>query len=231
MDEEEPQRFILPPDEELRYDGRVAVIVGPDCVSACEFFTYDMTLEERATIIGHYPTGGLGGSVDEVLMPEDEAFRFTQGRAVDAEGNIHIEGIGVVPDVDVPLDEAAVLGEEDVLLRAAIRYLIGETIEGQPLGLGDSLSGRIEPNTRVRHTVSLSAGDVVNLIVESGDGQNVILRVLDPAGAELAESEADSVAGFAEVDFDQDVTFVLEVRAEDETAAVDYTLTIEEVES
>ena len=43
------QRFYLPA-EELRYDGEVAVLVGPNCNSACEFFSYDMTLEDRAAI-------------------------------------------------------------------------------------------------------------------------------------------------------------------------------------
>ncbi len=94
-------RFYLPA-EELRYDGPVAVIVGPNCASACEFFSYAMTLEDRAAIVGHYPTAGLGGSIDRLLMPEDEFFTFTQGRAVNAEGEIHIEGIGVQPTIRVP---------------------------------------------------------------------------------------------------------------------------------
>ncbi len=124
MDEDNPRQFILPPDESLYYAGDIAVLVGPDCVSACEFFSYDMTLQGRATIIGHYPTGGLGGSVDQVSMPEDEVFRFTQGRAVDPDGIIHIEGLGVAPDVDVPVDEAAILGDGDPVLEAAIRFLL-----------------------------------------------------------------------------------------------------------
>jgi hypothetical protein len=58
-----------------------------------------MTIADRAAIIGHYPTAGLGGSIRRVLMPEGEYFTFTGGRAVDGEGNIHIEGIGVVPNI------------------------------------------------------------------------------------------------------------------------------------
>ncbi len=116
--------FYLPP-EDLRYRGKVALIVGPDCASACEFFSYDMTIVDRAEIIGHYPTAGLGGSIRRVLMPEDEYFTFTGGRAVDSEGNIHIEGIGVVPDIDVPVTVESLLGDEDVLLDTAISYLQG----------------------------------------------------------------------------------------------------------
>jgi C-terminal processing protease CtpA/Prc len=116
------ERFYLPPDE-LRYNGRVAVIVGPNCASACEFFAYDMTLQDRAIIVGHYPTAGLGGSITDFAMPEGMFVRFTIGRAVDADGNIHIEGIGVQPTVRVPVDEAALFGESDVLLDAAVNAL------------------------------------------------------------------------------------------------------------
>ncbi len=115
-------RFYLPA-EELRYNGDVAVLVGPNCASACEFFSYDMTIADRAAIVGQYPTAGLGGSIDEVLMPEDERFRFTQGRAVDNDGNIHIEGIGVVPTVQVPVNEDTLFSAGDPVLQAAIDYL------------------------------------------------------------------------------------------------------------
>lgn len=115
------ERYYLPP-EELRYSGPIAVIVGPHCSSACEFFAYDLTLQDRATIVGHYPSAGLGGSIAQVRMPEQVAFQYTSGRAVDMNGNIHIEGIGVVPDVRVPVT-AETIFDEDALLDAAINHL------------------------------------------------------------------------------------------------------------
>ncbi|MBK8987794.1 MAG: hypothetical protein IPM39_17285 [Chloroflexi bacterium] len=117
------ENFFYLPSEDLRYGGKIAVIVGPDCASACEFFSYDMTLNDRATIVGHYPTAGLGGSISQVLMPEGEYFTFTAGRAVDGAGNIHIEGIGVVPDVRVPVTQESVLGDRDTLLETAVNLL------------------------------------------------------------------------------------------------------------
>jgi C-terminal processing protease CtpA/Prc len=115
------ERYFLPA-QELRYDGPVAVIVGPSCASACEFFAYDLTVEERATTIGHYPTAGLGGSISQLVMPEASVFQYTTGRAVDMDGNIHIEGIGVVPTLRVPVT-AETLFAEDALLDAAVDYL------------------------------------------------------------------------------------------------------------
>lgn len=118
--------FFLP-RADLRYRGDVVLIVGPSCVSACEFFTYDMTLQDRATIVGEYPTAGAGGSVEDFVMPDDLSVRFTIGRAIDAQGNIHIEGVGVVPDVRVPVTEGnlrAVFQEgRDIVLEHAIEAL------------------------------------------------------------------------------------------------------------
>ena len=96
--------------------------VVASCASACEFFAYDLRLA-GATVIGQYPSAGAGGSINDFLMPEDAQVRMTIGRAVDADGNIHIEGTGVVPDVDVPVDEDTVFAEGDAVLDAAVAYL------------------------------------------------------------------------------------------------------------
>jgi len=118
-------QFYLPPAE-LRWDGKVAVLVGPNCLSACEFFSYALTLQNRAAIVGMYPTGGLGGSVKGFAMPGGLRGQFTVGRAVDMQGNIHIEGKGVAPTVRVPVTEDtlfAIFGGGDPILDAAIQHL------------------------------------------------------------------------------------------------------------
>jgi C-terminal processing protease CtpA/Prc len=118
--------FFLP-REESRYHGDIVLLVGPACASACEFFAYDMTLQDRATVVGQYPTAGAGGSVEDFLMPEGISVRFTIGRAVDADGNIHIEGPGIVPQVRVPVSEQTIYAEfvegRDVVLENAIDLL------------------------------------------------------------------------------------------------------------
>ncbi len=133
-------RFYPPEDESLRYNGDVAVIVGPNCASACEFFSYDLTQQARADIVGSYPTGGLGGSVSDFLMPESEFFRFTVGRAVDMNGNIHIEGKGVAPTVRVPVTEETIFYEGDILLDTAVA-----TLTGAPLPFGEGASSEAAP--------------------------------------------------------------------------------------
>jgi C-terminal processing protease CtpA/Prc len=125
MDPGDEQRMI-PPRPELQYDGPVAVLVGPACASACEFFSYNMTVDDRATIVGQYPSDGAGGSVEQFMMPEGLSTQITIGRAVDAQGNVHLEGKGVVPTVKVPVTAETLQKQaegEDVVLDAAVEAL------------------------------------------------------------------------------------------------------------
>lgn len=219
------QDFILPP-EELRYDGDVVVLVGPDCASACEFFSFDMTLADRATIIGQYPTAGLGGSIDRVAMPEGEEFTFTQGRAVGPDGNIHIEGIGVVPDIRVPINEETLLAD-DAVLDAALAYLVGVEVDGGEIAVGDTVNDTLLPGERVLYTLPLTAGDFFSMVLESTDGATpLVLRVYDDNGNLLGETEPDTIAGFTEIELDEDVTFVLEVATAESGQTADYALII-----
>jgi C-terminal processing protease CtpA/Prc len=125
------QQEMIPPRPELQYSGAVAILIGPGCASACEFFSYDMTQEDRAAIVGQYPSDGAGGSVEQFVMPETVYTQLTIGRALDANGEIHLEGQGVAPTVVVPISLETILAEADggdPVLDA------GETFLAQELG-------------------------------------------------------------------------------------------------
>ena len=127
------EALMIPPREQLQYNGPVVVMVGPACVSACEFFSYAMTVNDRSIVVGEYPTAGAGGGVEAFLMPENTYMQMTVSRQMDADGNIHIEGSGVVPDVRVPVTVDTFkreLAGEDVILEAA------EKVISQPKGAG-----------------------------------------------------------------------------------------------
>lgn len=149
------ENIMLPPRKELQYSGPVVVMVGPNCASACEFFSYNMTIDGRATVVGQYPSEGAGGSVEDFMMPEDITAQITIGRAVDAEGNIHLEGIGVVPDVRVPVTAETLqrmANGEDVILEAA------ENVLSQPQGAGVSPSAPPEIGSSSAATSALTSG-------------------------------------------------------------------------
>lgn len=132
---------MIPPSPGLQYHDQVAVLIGPGCISACEFFSYDMTVDNRATIVGQYSTEGAGGGVEDFKMPENVQVQLTVGRAVDAQGNIHLEGKGVAPTVKVPVTAEILQKQangEDVVLEAAEKALK----TGLPQGAGITPSGK-----------------------------------------------------------------------------------------
>lgn len=149
------EEIMIPPREDLQYNGQVVVMVGPSCASACEFFSYNLTINDRAIIVGQYPSEGAGGSVEGFYMPEGLYTQMTIGRAMDADGNIHLEGSGVVPDLRVPVTAETLLRQsngEDVVLEFAERAI------SQPLGAGITPSGPPEVASTGAASSAFSSG-------------------------------------------------------------------------
>ncbi len=217
FDPEGQDRYYLPADD-LRYDGEVAIIVGPFCLSACEFFSYDMTIDDRATVVGHYPTGGLGGSIKSIKMPDEEYFTYTIGRAVDADGEIHIEGKGVPPSVQVTITEENLLADEDkdVLLDAAIAHLDSllavETIDGGAIAIGETITGTLASRSVVQYTLSLSAGDVISVFARSEDFDTFLALYLNGDSPIMTDDDSyDTDAALEELEIPSDLQLVVEV--------------------
>ncbi len=106
----------------------IAVLVSPDCISACEGFAYALTQDGRATIVGNYPTAGAFGEVGrgQYDLPGDLSAQFPTGRSETINGDLIIEGKGVQLDITVPVTEESTLGIEDTVLNAAIDALSKE---------------------------------------------------------------------------------------------------------
>ena len=236
-------RFILPP-EDLRYDGEIAVIAAPGCFSACEFFSYNMTVDERAAVIAHYPTGGLGGGVDDFLMPDDMTIRFTVSRAVDPDYNIHIEAQGVPPTVRVPVTRDNVFSDRDVLLQAAEDYLTeairGELIKGGELALGLGsrelqANGVVGPDQRVQYRITLPANRAIDIILRGADDSvDTVLGIYDESGTRLLienDDDDDDVRSSALTDLDigdEPLALALEVRVKNTDQPQAFSLIIQE---
>lgn len=176
-------KFILPP-ENLRYDGKIAVLVGPNCNSACEYFTRDMTLEDRAGIVGQYPTAGLGGGQTTYLMPDGLQLQYSTGRNVDADGNIVIEGTGVPPTVKVPVDEDTLFSDGDPVQDAAVAYLDDAThvdaTDAGEIAIGDTVTGELNPQERVRYTLTFESDATISILLTDEKGElDTYLRLYD----------------------------------------------------
>jgi carboxyl-terminal processing protease len=110
----------------LHYEGVIAVLVGPDCASACESFANALSQGGRSIIVGHYPSAGMYGEVGrgQYELPGDISLQFPTGRPETPDGELLIENVGVVPDILVPVTEESALGLEDTVLQEAIDALL-----------------------------------------------------------------------------------------------------------
>lgn len=124
------------PDDELYYDGLLAVLVSPACASACEDVSYSLGELPQTRVFGYYASDGIYGEVarGQYRLPGGYSFQAPTGMTIDMEGNVVIEGTGVVPDIRVPITEDTVKAEyvdgEDIVLAYAIDTL------NQPMGSG-----------------------------------------------------------------------------------------------
>ena len=214
------RNFILPPEEQ-RYHGPIALLVSPNCASACEFFSYYMTVADRADVVGHYTSAGLGGSVERFFMPNGIAPQLTIGRAVDENGDIYLEGIGVVPTVRVPVTEETLFAEGDPILDAAIVHLNDvlayDILDSGTIQVGDVVTASIRPNARLHYTLTLPADTFTSIFVEADGTIDPVLNLLDETGENLLLSNDDRAddtlnAGLEELEnTDEDFTLIVEV--------------------
>ena len=79
-------------------------------------------------IVGHYPTAGAYGEVGrgQYDLPDDFSMQFPTGRSETPNGDLLIEGIGVLLDITVPVTKESALGEIDAVLEAAIEALLDQ---------------------------------------------------------------------------------------------------------
>ncbi len=119
----DPPRRIKPGP--VYFDKPLAVLVSPYCVSACEGFAESLTHRDNTIVVGHYPSAGAYGEVGrgQYDLPADLSMQFPTGRSETPEGELYIEGVGVVPDITVPVTEESALGQVDAVLEAAIEAL------------------------------------------------------------------------------------------------------------
>jgi hypothetical protein len=99
----------------------VYVLTSDHTFSAAEEFTFDLKNLKRATVVGD-TTGGGGHTVSGHVFDFDGfrvAVRIPYGRAYNPENNEGWEGVGVIPDIAVPVEQALDAAHADALKKLA----------------------------------------------------------------------------------------------------------------
>ena len=122
-----PQRAT--PDGRLvdPFSGPVAVVVDRCSASTSEVFAAGMQQLGRVTVVGR-PTAGAALPAHFTRLPNDDAFMFAVADFIGPAGT-SIEGTGVIPDIQVPIDRDLLLSEGDPDIAAATRWIVSELDE------------------------------------------------------------------------------------------------------
>ncbi len=106
----------------------IVMLVDQFCFSACELESYALSQVPGIIIIGEAPTAGVEGETarGQFDLPEGISFGIPTGRFVLEDGSILLEGVGVVPDIDLEVTYESVLSEEDVVLQRAIQEILAK---------------------------------------------------------------------------------------------------------
>jgi C-terminal processing protease CtpA/Prc len=223
----ELERLILPPDGAI-YRGPIAVLVGPNCASACEFFSYMMTLEDRAAIIGQYPTAGLGGGITPVRLPDGISFQFTNSRALNAEGGIRFEGIGIVPTERVPINEETLFYDGDVVLDAALDYLSAPqnvaVLDAGTIDIGETVEGEIQRGVRYRYILDVPDDVTLDFIITDEAGTTLRIYVNNETEPRITSNQNDLL----DIPVGGGLRLVFEIGGINDITEGAYTLTVRE---
>lgn len=125
-----PAPMLHSPRPSLAYSGKVIILVDAGTASSAEFFSQYLQRLGRARVVAEMGTDGAGGSMRQVLMPNNVIFTYTGGQMFfEGTKEPNIEGKGVKADVRVPTtleNELAKFAGRDVVLEEAIRILKSE---------------------------------------------------------------------------------------------------------
>jgi carboxyl-terminal processing protease len=108
------------------FEGRLAILIDQMSMSTSEIFAAGLKSTGRARLFGQ-TTPGYALPAMTLRLPTGDVLYHVVSNLTDPEG-VRIEGLGVQPDVEMPLRRDALLAGEDEVLDAAIRWAAGSVM-------------------------------------------------------------------------------------------------------
>jgi len=122
-----PRDKVYPNEEQYRFDNMV-LLVDQFCYSACEIEAYGFSQVPGMVVMGQFPSAGVEAETarGDFLLPAGIEMTLPTGRFTLPDGSIFLEGQGVQPTVKLPVNRESVLSSDDVVLQAAIDYIMSQ---------------------------------------------------------------------------------------------------------
>jgi len=110
------------------FTGPVAVLVDELSMSASEVLAQGLKDAGRARVFGHRSAGAVLASIVERL-PNGDRFQYPTARFEFPSGTV-VEGVGVIPDVEIRLTRDSLLAGRDAVLDAAVEWVRSGHVKG-----------------------------------------------------------------------------------------------------
>jgi C-terminal processing protease CtpA/Prc len=118
------------PAAPVQWEKPVAVLIGPACASGCEVFAAALAHDPQHLLVGRYPTADVEAGVEPWTLPDNLTFQVPTLREQSPDGRLFVEGVGVVPNVKVPVTVESLLYsqvQELAVADQALQPLIAKT--------------------------------------------------------------------------------------------------------
>ncbi len=112
--------FVINPRSEV-FSGPVAILVDSNSASTSEIFAGGLKDLDRARVFGTRTAAAALPSMIERL-PNGDGFQYAMANYI-SKGGKPLEGLGVVPDVEVKLTREALLAGHDPVIDAALEWI------------------------------------------------------------------------------------------------------------
>jgi C-terminal processing protease CtpA/Prc len=100
-----PSQISLTPLGPPAWDGPIALLTGPHAVSAAENFMQMLVGAHRPSFVVGQRSAGTNGNITAVQLPGGFAFSYTGMQLLNPDGS-RFHGIGILPDIEVPVTPA-----------------------------------------------------------------------------------------------------------------------------
>ena len=120
-----PRDKVLPNENQYSFD-KMVLLVDQFCYSACEIEAYGFSQVPGMVVMGQFPTAGVEAETarGDFILPEGIEMTIPTGRFTLPDGSIFLEGQGVQPNIQLPVDEESVLSNQDTVLLSAYQYIL-----------------------------------------------------------------------------------------------------------
>ena len=122
---EGPRDKVYPNENQYQFDSMV-LLVDQFCFSACEIEAYGFSQVPGMVVMGQFPTAGVEAETarGDFVLPDGIELTIPTGRFTLPDGSIFLEGQGVQPTVQLPVDRDSVLSDQDTVLLSAYNYIL-----------------------------------------------------------------------------------------------------------